>query len=285
MSDVHGNPCQRFASFAALDKITKDDIVIILGDFGIPFGINHPYYKPEHDLGQARWLNNQGWTTIAICGNHDDRSAIAEMPDISVVPLGCGDYLPGKNLAINGEVFENIIIIDKPCIANILDNDILFIPGAASHDVDVVDGWGIYDPDHYDTYETLADAIAADKQNPTWHFHTMTARIKGWSWWENEDVDIPALKKVVDSLPHNSIKYIMSHDAPAAILKEIGHSGFYTVWRERNFMMNETKLYLSWLYNYLDFDHWFTGHYHEDKDWTDHCSTLYHDILVVNERI
>lgn len=55
------------------ETLTKDDYVIILGDFGIPwFNINTNKYKQELDI--LKYLSNKPWTTLFIDGNHENFS-------------------------------------------------------------------------------------------------------------------------------------------------------------------------------------------------------------------
>jgi hypothetical protein len=59
--------------------LTKDDYVIICGDFG---GLwNHPghmkYDSQEHELN---WLNDKPWTTLWVDGNHENFNLIKDYP-------------------------------------------------------------------------------------------------------------------------------------------------------------------------------------------------------------
>lgn len=288
--DIHGKATQRFAQYA--DKIHEEDTVVICGDFGIPFGLNNPFYEEEthkRQQNEAGWLDNQPWTTIALCGNHDDRDMIAEMPKVIInEPELKG---AGRILTFNNKSYDNIIIIDEPCLWEIQGKTCLMIPGAACHDVDTQTGEGIIDPYKYENpdmdiwMKNLLKAIKDEQEKAAFNYNIHTVRLKGWSWWEDEDVDIPALEELIkeNNLYNKHIDYIFSHEAPTEALFE-NPTGFYSLWRDRHLgATNETQGYLSDLYGNLDFDHWFTGHYHSDTTWLDNISTLYYDIINVDE--
>ena len=125
--DVHGELLKRFSykNDGRLRELTKDDSVMVLGDFGCPFGVNHPQYEQHYknsDNYQLQWMQSRPWkTTFALLGNHDDRDALRQM---NVVEMQ-GYMFPH---------WGNIIYIDKPCILDIAGNHCLLIPGAKSHD-------------------------------------------------------------------------------------------------------------------------------------------------------
>lgn len=67
--DIHGD-LLRFHknNFPVGQKLTKGDIVIICGDFGLIFGID----ETENEWKKLKWLNEQPWTTIFVDGNHEN---------------------------------------------------------------------------------------------------------------------------------------------------------------------------------------------------------------------
>lgn len=289
--DIHGKAAKRFA--ANEEYINKDDVVVICGDFGIPFGIDNPFIPQENryrQCAEATWLNNQPWTTIALCGNHDDRNAIRRMP---LQLFDTEDFEGvGRVLQFDGIVYSNIIIIDEPCLWKICGKTCLMIPGASSHDVIPDQRIGIINPyDHYDKdmsvwEQKLIYALQEARNNFPFTNTVLTTRLEGWSWWEDEDVDIEKLTDIIleYELYDKHIDYIFSHEAPLTALQE-NNTGIYGLLRERHLPVTITPAmeYLSDLYYNLDFDHWFTGHYHTDKTWLDNISTLYYNIIIADE--
>lgn len=126
--DVHGELLKRFSyrNDDRLRELTKDDTVMVLGDFGCPFGVNHPSYHAHFKSAEdyaLTWMQDRNWgTTLALLGNHDDREAIAAM-DRTVYQ---GQRFPH---------IGNIIYLDKPCVLILAGKRCLCIPGAKSHDI------------------------------------------------------------------------------------------------------------------------------------------------------
>ena len=67
--DIHGEICPRFsnASFPAQKELTKDDIVIVAGDFGIPWTDGG-----AQDAYALRELEKRPFTTCFVDGNHEN---------------------------------------------------------------------------------------------------------------------------------------------------------------------------------------------------------------------
>ena len=60
--------------------LTKDDYVIILGDFGVPwYSERSEDYKFE--LSSLKWLSDRPWTTLFIDGNHENFDNLYSFPE------------------------------------------------------------------------------------------------------------------------------------------------------------------------------------------------------------
>lgn len=240
--DIHGLPQERFSfkTHPDLRELTKDDVMIILGDVGLPFGLNAPW-SIESDIYNLRWLNNKPWKTICICGNHDDRDAISKMP---IVEKWNGQV---RQAMVYGTVYKNVFYVDCPQVLDIQEQHCLIIPGAESHDIKD----GILDPED-DDFEYRYKRM---KKDPNKLF-----RIKGWSWWEDEAVDIETTKIVLNEHKNEFFDYIFTHDAPANINEWFGRYGFREI-------STEGQLFLENLRETLAFDSWFHGHYHTNQEY------------------
>lgn len=245
--DIHGQPMNNlsFSKASDLREVTEEDTMIILGDCGLPFGIEMPTYEIDYkktDLYNISWLNSQKYQTIFICGNHDDRSAISKMP---IVEKYGGQV---RQMEFDSVQYPNIVYIDKPGIYTIEDKTCLIIPGAQSHDV-----WGgILDPDDPEFMEKLKEA--SRKQEPF--------RIKNWTWWEDEDIDIELCRKLSKEQKWETrdFDFILTHDCPALYNKIFTSS--YGIGRLKS---TEGEEYLEELRNTLSFDTWLHGHMHVNK--------------------
>lgn len=63
-------------SFPQGRSLTKDDYVIVAGDFGLAWdnGTDELYWRD--------WLDERPWTTLFIDGNHENHEMLAELPEI-----------------------------------------------------------------------------------------------------------------------------------------------------------------------------------------------------------
>ena len=67
--DIHGgSDMKKLSNKNAVDKIQKDDYLIICGDFGLVWDTKHETFKEK---SQINWLNSQKWITLFVDGNHE----------------------------------------------------------------------------------------------------------------------------------------------------------------------------------------------------------------------
>lgn len=64
-------------NFIEQKDLTKDDYVIILGDFGLIWDYNG---WSKEELYWKRWIENKPWTTLFIDGNHENFNRLNEYP-------------------------------------------------------------------------------------------------------------------------------------------------------------------------------------------------------------
>jgi hypothetical protein len=111
--DTHGNvlgEMKRFNSkkFSKKKSLTKQDVVIIAGDFGFLF--NNPQTSEEQYW--LEWLRDQPFTTAFIDGNHDNFDLLNHLPTnrkwggtVGVVNDSIFHLLRGYVYTIEGETF------------------------------------------------------------------------------------------------------------------------------------------------------------------------------------
>lgn len=61
-------------NFPQGNNLTKDDCLIILGDFGLVWD------NSKTDLYWRKWLDNKPWTTLFVDGNHENFNLLYEFP-------------------------------------------------------------------------------------------------------------------------------------------------------------------------------------------------------------
>lgn len=243
--DIHGNPIERFSfkRHPELRTLKRDDIMVVLGDGGLPFGIEAKWYDKNEkakDRYNIRWLAEKPWRTILIAGNHDDRCAIKQMPIVDAF----GGQM--RQMEFDGVVYTNIFYVDRPGIYKINGRNCLIIPGAESRDI-----WNLLDPDDPD----FADQEKAMKKNHKWF------RVKYWTWWEDEAVDVEYCK-LLRKLHHwdeQHFDYILTHDSPALFCELFSSGHGYRL------APTEGELYLDELRKELNFDCFLHGHQHINR--------------------
>lgn len=263
--DIHGKPIERlsFRKHAGMRNLTNQDTLVVLGDFGVPFGINAPYYKDffiKSDIYKLNWLISQKYTILVVAGNHDDRDAIRSMPIVSK----WGGQV--RQMYFNKKLYDNIFVVDTPQILTIDGNKCLCIPGADSHDID----HGILDPSEPNFKKTLKE-WSKDKFK--------LFRVNHWNWWEDEAIDVSLCKELESSWKEQHFDCIFTHDYPAHFNSFIARGMF----RVKN---TEAQEYLEHLRKTLNFDSWFFGHIHFDLLTTpadDRLLGLFESIISLEE--
>lgn len=99
-------------------KLTRNDIVIIAGDFGCP------WYEGEDQTDKywLKWHENKNYTTVFVDGNHDNHVALAKYPESVFYGAKCHMIRPHVIHIMRGEVM------------NIKGHKIWCMGGAESHD-------------------------------------------------------------------------------------------------------------------------------------------------------
>lgn len=231
--DIHGDPIKRF-SFKAhpkLRELTKDDYMIVLGDCGVPFGYQAPWFNEKEFEYQKQWLSNQKYSFIFICGNHDDYDYVETLPQVNVF----------NNGSVR-KMLDNVFYIDTPGVYDIADQHCLIIPGAESHDVQD----GILDPQD----ETFPETYHKWKKD-----YSKMFRVKHWNWWEQEKVDTSAIKEHVNEWIDDHFDFVFTHDSPC--LQR------WDYWEKRWSILTDSERALEFVYYQIEFDAWFHGHFHE----------------------
>ena len=102
------------------------------------------------------------------------------------------------------------------------------------------------------TYLTIGGAYSVDK------FYRMS---RGWKWVANEILSMEERSEILDKVYHKKYNYVLTHTCPVEwephdlFLPQIDQS-----------KVNKTmENFLSDVKNYIDFDHWYFGHYHANR--------------------
>ena len=248
--DIHGNP-QRFSSdiFTEQKELTKNDTVIILGDFGLGWDFTGENKTEKYWLD---WLEKKPFTTVFIDGNHDNFDRLDKYP--------VEEWHGGKVNFIR----PSVIHLMRGQVFNIEDRTFFAFGGASSHDISS----GILEPDDPDFKEKKRKL---DK-NPFALY-----RINHMSWWERELPNEEELKAGLVNLEKhdNKVDYIITHSPYTSLLRQMdGGSGLY--------QSDRLTDYLQEIKQTVDYKHWLFGHMHVNHTFHwEKSSCLYEQIIRI----
>lgn len=218
--------------FPEQKDMTKDDIVIILGDFG---GIWHDNPQERYWLD---WLNDKPFTICYVDGNHENYDRYYHSNEFEVV-----DFHGGKAHKIR----DNIYHLMRGYIFDFEGKKFFCMGGASSHDID-------------DGILNVSDFVNENDFRDTYNRMTRQGkmfRVNHFSWWKEE---IPSQEEM-DLGEQNlrkcnyEVDYVISHCLPQDVASAAGFFG----------MDSLTMYFNKLLQDGLKFDSWWCGHYHRNN--------------------
>lgn len=248
--DIHSNP-RRFSknNFKEQFEMTKDDYVIICGDFGLIWDYRGENREENYWLD---WLNNKRFTTLFIDGNHENFDRLNNYPV---------DKWHGGNVHF---IRPSVIHLMRGQVFEIEDNKFFTFGGASSHDITS----GILDPDDPDFTEKRKKL---DKNLFSLY------RINHWSWWEQELPTEDEMQEGLNNLKksNNTVDYIITHCIYDSLLSQLdGGSGLYE--------KDKLTHYLQQIKQTVNYKHWLFGHFHINKIvYWERASCLYENIIRI----
>lgn len=255
--DIHADPISAFSfrNHPEMRTLTKDDYMVILGDFGVVWGPGcekDTHYK-------LNWLNNRPQKTVVLLGNHDNWDWALSLPKIDTE---IGEV---RQCVFENIVYDNIYIVADPSVLNICGEKCFCIPGAECHDLP-----GCYTDAKGNEHSDLP-ILGKDKK---WHYVNgdliepqplmipQFFREEGKHWWKDEAIDVDSAGEILYILKDNEvhIDFVFSHDAPAIQLTEMNKK--LPAGKE---IITEGEHFLQRVVDELDFDCFFHGHLHWDR--------------------
>lgn len=248
--DTHAD-FRRFSTsrFPQQKAMTKDDRVIICGDFG---GV---WKDSAEERCWLDWLNNKPFTTLFVCGNHEnfDRLLGNEFDEI--------DYCGGKAKKIR----DSVLYLERGYVFTFECKKYFCFGGASSHDIRD----GILDPAGF------SDERAFKKEVRFLQMVGAMFRIKGVSWWPQEIPSEEEMRRGLVSLQEysNDVDFVITHCLPQDIAS-VFSMGLY----ERDRL---TMYFNKLLQDGLKFTRWYCGHYHVNRRVMGKFDILYEDIVRI----
>ncbi len=244
--DIHGDPRRLSTmSFPEQLEMTRDDYVIILGDFGLVWS------NSKEENYWLDWLNSKSFTTLFVDGNHEGFDLLYTFPVV--------DFHGGKAHKIR----DNIYHLMRGYVFDICDKKFFAFGGASSHDIQD----GILDPDDFADMDDFRDTYKR------WRKSGKMFRVKGVSWWSQEMPNDEEMERGRQSLKDvkNKVDFVITHCAPLGVASVLG----YTTSDNLTWYFNEL------LGSGLKFDKWFFGHYHDEKQIFTKFNLLYEKIIRI----
>lgn len=253
-------------NFPEQSGMTRDDYVIICGDFGGVWNYDSRYDSTKSafkdniclEYGESKeerywldWLASKSFTLLFCDGNHENHDRLSKAyPEV--------DFHGGRAHKIR----ENIYHLMRGYVFDLNGLSFFVFGGARSHDI----SGGILRPYEFNTekefkaiYKKLRDA-------------GVPFRVEHISWWEEELPSEEEMERGIRSLSeHNwKIDYAISHCAPTSITAMAGYSD-----------KNQLTQYFEQINEKLDFRKWFFGHYHDNKELFGKYVSLYEQIIRI----
>lgn len=229
--DTHGEFNYRFSvdAFPEQREMTKDDYVIICGDFGGIWNLNEESKNEKYWLN---WLAEKNFTLLFVDGNHENFDRLYAYP----VKEWCGGKVH--------EIRPNILHLMRGQVFTIDGKKIFTFGGASSHDI----SGGILDPDDKDFYEKRKQLNQSGA----------CYRINRVSWWERELATKEEMEEGLANLEKhgNEVDFIITHCC-ASSTQVLLSGGFYKPDKQTD--------YLEKIRQNTKFKRWFFGHYHDNK--------------------
>ncbi len=235
--NVHNFPEQR--------EMTKDDYVIICGDFG---GIWDQGQESPEEKYNLDWFESRSYTLLFVDGNHENFDCLYEYPVKEWHGGKVHEIRPHVLHLMRGQVFD-------------IDGTTFFtFGGASSHDI----SGGILnmdDPDFRKRKKHLNDIGA---------FY----RVNHVSWWAQELADETEMEEGRRNLAahNNTVDFIVTHCCSTSSQVLIGGS---------KFKPDRVTDYLEEIKETVTFKKWFFGHYHDDRNLYGQEILLYTQIIRI----
>ncbi len=245
--DCHGN-FGRFSEeiFPEQKEMTKDDFVIICGDFG---GVWSTDQREKSEVKALNWLNERPFTTLFVDGNHENFDRLRRFPQMRWQGGKVHRIRPSVYHLMRGQVYE-------------LEGKKFFtFGGAQSHDII----GGIFEKDDPKLREKMREA---DKQN-------LPFRINRVTWWKEE---LPSKEEMEEGLQNlaihgNKVDFIVTHSCASDTLAQFGMGYFKPDYLHR---------YLQKVKERCSYKKWFFGHYHQNRNVNQQDLLLWEQIIRIS---
>lgn len=244
--DCHGE-WDRFSmeNFQEQKVMTRDDYVIVCGDFGI-------WDDSPRERWWLDWFEKKNFTLLFCDGNHENFDQLATY---EVVP-----FHGGKAHRIR----DNIYHLIRGYVFDLGGRSFFVFGGARSHDIQD----GILD---------VRDFSSAAKMRAAFRRRIASGqrlRINHESWWEEEMPSQSEMDRGLESLRavENRVDFLVSHCGPHVVASQILH---------KHIEPDPLTQYFDRLVQSVTFTKWFFGHYHDNRNIMEKFVLIYEQIIRI----
>lgn len=233
-------------NFPEQKEMTKDDYVIICGDFG---GVWNKGGEDKEETFRLDWLECKPFTTVFVDGNHENFDRLYAYP----VEMWHGGKVhkirPSVIHLMRGQVFE------------LEGKKIFTFGGASSHDID----GGILERD--DPRFRYKKKVL-DRGGECY-------RINHESWWKEELSSEEEKEEGLANLLKydNTVDFIVTHCCASSTQALFSHGLFKP---------DMLTTYLEQVKQTVTYKKWFFGHYHDNQSVTDRDLLLWEQIIRIS---
>ena len=239
--DCHNN-FERFntRNFPEQKEMTKDDYVIICGDFG---GVWNKDGESKMETSALDWLDGKVFTTLFVDGNHENFDRLYAYP----VEMWHGGKVhkirPSVVHLMRGQVFE------------LEEKKIFTFGGARSHDIQD----GILEIGDSRIKKWIADPYKM-------------FRVNHLSWWSRELPNDGEMEEGIHNLEENDniVDFIITHCTSTSMQDKIS-DGFFEA--------DKLTDYFDDIRKKTSFSCWIFGHYHDNLKVTERDICLFEQIV------
>lgn len=247
--DIHGDPMrfsnERFPEQKEMVGGKDENFLIICGDFGLVWS---QVCESKSEKYLLNWLEQRPFTVLWVDGNHCnfDRLYSSEYP--------IEEWHGGLVQKIRPHVIH---LLRGECY-DILGKKFFAFGGASSHDIRD----GILEPDDKDTIKEWSKS-----------YYKMF-RVNHVSWWKEEIASEEEMRHGLDTLAkhNNKVDYIITHCMPQDVCYMLS-GGF--------FQPDKMTMYFNEIARNVEFEHWFSGHYHCEERVMGKFDVLYEKIMRI----
>jgi len=247
--DTHGGFERRFNmhNFREQRHMTRDDYVIICGDFGGIWDVGGESRQEKHWLA---WFAKKSLALLFVDGNHENFERLCKYPVREWHGGKVHEIRPSILHLMRGQVFE-------------IDGKTIFtFGGASSHDIT----GGILDKDD-PQFKKKKKQLDRDY---------ISYRINNVSWWEQEMPSEEEMEEGKRNLKAHdyTVDFIITHCCSTSTQEEFGDRSLYKP--------DMATDYFEQIKRCVTFRKWFFGHYHDNMNVNNREIMLYEQIIRIS---